>query len=124
MLRIRIPRTEDTQLQQVRSQEQEQAVTGPRDAGDCHRTSEPQVTQQVRIPQVPASYHGGFLVNDEWKQTIEAYYEARLEEMQAQYDRLLADVEGAKQAAKAEVYRTFDDNSAVVPDDGAPKSPA
>jgi len=58
------------------------------------------------------------------KQTIEAYYEARLEEMQAQYDRLLADVECAKQAAKAEVYRTFDDNSAVVPADDVPKAPA
>ena len=51
------------------------------------------------------------------KQTIEAYYEARLEEMQTQYDRLLADVEGAKQEARAEVFRTFDDNSAVVPAD-------
>jgi len=32
-----------------------------------------QVMQQVRIPHLPASYHGGFLENDAWKKTIEAY---------------------------------------------------
>lgn len=35
------------------------------------------------------------------KQTIEAYYEARLEEMQTQYDRLLADVESRAGAQKS-----------------------
>ena len=30
------------------------------------------------------------------QQTIEAYYQARLDEMQAQYDRLLTEVGGAK----------------------------
>ena len=43
--------------------------------------------------------------------TVEAYYKARLEEMQSQYDRLLADIEGAKQAAQDQVFRTFDDNA-------------
>jgi len=32
-----------------------------------------QVMQQLRIPHLPASYHGGFLVNNAWKKTIEAY---------------------------------------------------
>ena len=43
--------------------------------------------------------------------TVEAYYKARLDEMQSQYDRLLADIEGAKQAAQDQVFRTFDDNA-------------
>ena len=43
--------------------------------------------------------------------TVEAYYKARLDEMQTQYDRLLADIEGAKQAAQDQVFRTFDDNA-------------
>ena len=46
--------------------------------------------------------------------TVEAYYKARLDEMQSQYDRLLADIEGAKQAAQDQVFRTFDDNAPVV----------
>ena len=32
------------------------------------------------------------------RQTVEAYYEARLEEMQTQYNRLLADIDSAKQS--------------------------
>jgi len=39
------------------------------------------------------------------QQTIEAYYQARLDEMQAQYDRLLTEVEGAKSAARDEAIR-------------------
>jgi len=38
------------------------------------------------------------------QQTIEAYYQARLDEMQAQYDRLLTEVEGTKSAARDEAY--------------------
>lgn len=49
------------------------------------------------------------------KQTIEAYYEARIDEMQTQYDRLLADIDQVKQAAKEEVFKTFDDHMPVVP---------
>jgi len=42
------------------------------------------------------------------QQTIEAYYQARLDEMQAQYDRLLTEVEGAKSAAREEAIRALD----------------
>lgn len=49
------------------------------------------------------------------QQTIEAYYQARLDEMQAQYDRLLAEIDDSKRAAQQQVYRAFDDNAPVVP---------
>jgi len=51
--------------------------------------------------------------------TIEAYYQARLDEMQAQYDRLLAEIDDSKRQAQKEVYRTFDDDAKVVPPNGA-----
>lgn len=54
------------------------------------------------------------------QQTIEAYYQARLEEMQTQYDKLLGEVESAKQAARDEVFKTFDDNREHVPG-GSPR---
>jgi len=47
--------------------------------------------------------------------TIEAYYQARLDEMQAQYDRLLSEIDDSKRAAQQEVYRAFDDNAKIVP---------
>ena len=34
------------------------------------------------------------------QQTVEAYYQARLEEMQAQYDKLLSEIDDAKRAAQ------------------------
>ena len=43
------------------------------------------------------------------QQTIEAYYQARLEEMQTQYERLLSEIDDAKKSAQEKVYRTFDD---------------
>ena len=49
------------------------------------------------------------------QQTIEAYYQARLEEMQAQYDRLLAEIDDAKRDAQVKVYKTFQDDAAVLP---------
>ena len=49
------------------------------------------------------------------QQTIEAYYQARLEEMQAQYDRLLSEIDDAKRDAQAKVYKTFQDDAAVLP---------
>ena len=42
--------------------------------------------------------------------TIEAYSQARLDEMQTQYDRLLAEVAGAKSAARSEILGSLDDN--------------
>jgi len=51
------------------------------------------------------------------QQTIEAYYQARLDEMQAQYDRLLTEVEGAKAASREEAIRALDAGE-------PPKSPA
>lgn len=60
------------------------------------------------------------------QQTIEAYYQARLEEMQAQYDKLLSEIDDAKRAAQEQVYRAFHDDApiaqggvAVVPPAGA-----
>lgn len=37
------------------------------------------------------------------QQTIEAYYQARLEEMQAQYDKLLSEIDDAKRVAQEQV---------------------
>lgn len=31
------------------------------------------LTQQVRVPHLPASYHGGFLVNEPWKEVINQF---------------------------------------------------
>ena len=52
------------------------------------------------------------------QQTIEAYYQARLEEMQAQYDRLLGEIDDAKRDAQVKVYKTFQDDAPVVPRGG------
>ena len=52
------------------------------------------------------------------QQTIEAYYQARLEEMQAQYDRLLAEIDDAKRDAQVKVYKTFQDDAPVLPPAG------
>ena len=59
------------------------------------------------------------------RQTVEAYYEARLEEMQTQYNRLLADIDSAKQSAKDEVFRNYSlgDNDPVVPNQSSPSQP-
>ena len=59
------------------------------------------------------------------RQTVEAYYEARLEEMQTQYNRLLADIDSAKQSAKDEVFRNYSlgDNDPVVPNQPSPSQP-
>ena len=47
------------------------------------------------------------------------HHQARLEEMQAQYDKLLGEVESVKQQARDqardEVFKTFDDNREHVP---------
>jgi len=40
--------------------------------------------------------------------------------MQAQYDRLLSEIDDSKKAAQHEVYRAFDDNAAVVPGKAKP----
>jgi len=56
------------------------------------------------------------------QQTIEAYYQARLEEMQAQYDRLLSEIDDAKRSAQANVYRSFHDDAQVVPAGGGGSS--
>lgn len=53
------------------------------------------------------------------QQTIEAYYQARLEEMQTQYDRLLTEIDDAKRSAQDKVYRDFHDDAPVVPKEGA-----
>ena len=47
--------------------------------------------------------------------TVEAYYKARLDEMQTQYDRLLADIEGAKQAAQDQVFHVGRQRAAPEP---------
>jgi len=57
------------------------------------------------------------------QQTIEAYYQARLEEMQSQYDRLLGEIDDAKKSAQDKVFRTFDSDAPVVPPPDAPGSP-
>ena len=49
------------------------------------------------------------------QQTIEAYYQARLEEMQGQYDRLLTEIDEAKRDAQVKVYKSFDDDAPVLP---------
>ena len=49
------------------------------------------------------------------QQTIEAYYQARLEEMQAQYDRLLSEIDHAKRDAQVKVFKTFQDDAPVLP---------
>ena len=51
------------------------------------------------------------------QQTIEAYYQARLEEMQGQYEKLLAEIDDAKRDAQVKVYKGFEDNAEVVPVD-------
>ena len=56
--------------------------------------------------------------------TIEAYYQARLAEMQSQYDKLLGEIDDAKRVAQEQVYRTFHDNASVVPPPDHPASPA
>lgn len=45
------------------------------------------------------------------QQTIEAYYQARLEEMQGQYDRLLGEIDDAKRDAQTKVYASFHDDA-------------
>jgi DNA anti-recombination protein RmuC len=57
------------------------------------------------------------------QQTIEAYYQARLEEMQSQYEKLLGEIDDAKKHAQDQVYRKFDSNAPVVPPPEAPGSP-
>ena len=61
-------------------------------------------------------------VRDDWMRDrmrdsagMHAYYQARLEEMQAQYDRLLSEIDDAKRDAQAKVYKTFQDDAAVLP---------
>ena len=54
------------------------------------------------------------------QQTIEAYYQARLEEMQGQYERLLGEIDNAKRDAQVKVYKGFEDNAEVVPVPGRP----
>ena len=54
------------------------------------------------------------------QQTIEAYYQARLEEMQGQYERLLSEIDDAKRDAQVKVYKGFEDNAEVVPVPGRP----
>ena len=49
------------------------------------------------------------------QQTIEAYYQARLEEMQGQYEKLLAEIDDAKRDAQVKVYKTFQDDAPVLP---------
>ena len=49
--------------------------------------------------------------------------QARLDEMQAQYDRLLSEIDDSKRAAQQEVYRAFDDDAPVIPAGGVPGSP-
>ena len=59
------------------------------------------------------------------QQTIEAYYQARLEEMQAQYDKLLGEIDDAKRTAQEKVFHTFDETAAVVPPpEQEPSSPS
>ena len=41
--------------------------------------------------------------------------QARLEEMQAQYDRLLSEIDDAKRDAQVKVYKTFQDDAPVLP---------
>ena len=55
------------------------------------------------------------------RQTIEAYYQARLDEMQTQYDRLLTEVEGTKKIVRDEAVRSLDGSREQA--DGPPKSP-
>ena len=43
--------------------------------------------------------------------------------MQAQYDRLLGEIDDSKRAAQQEVYRAFDDDAPVIPPGGTPGSP-
>ena len=52
------------------------------------------------------------------QQTVEAYYQARLEEMQAQYDKLLGEIDDAKRVAQEKVYSAFHDDASVVPAGG------
>ena len=52
---------------------------------------------------------------DAEQQTIEAYYQARLEEMQGQYDRLLSEIDDAKRDAQLRVYKAFQDDALVIP---------
>ena len=54
------------------------------------------------------------------QQTIEAYYQARLEEMQGQYDRLLNEIDDAKRDAQVKVYKQFEDDAPVL---GGPSGP-
>ncbi len=61
-------------------------------------------------------------------QTVEAYYQARLDEMNAQYNKLLGEIDDAKRVAQQKVYSTFNDDAPVLPaggavPDAAPPSP-
>ena len=41
--------------------------------------------------------------------------QARLEETQAQYDRLLGEIDDAKRDAQVRVYKSFDDDAPILP---------
>ncbi|KAL1524066.1 hypothetical protein AB1Y20_018977 [Prymnesium parvum] len=57
------------------------------------------------------------------QQTIEAYYQARLDEMQAQYDRLLSEIDESKRQAPQETSRPSDSNaSSIIPTSSSAKT--